>query len=463
VRTAAFLVVLLLLPAAEAANPSPLAVALPHGFSVSRGVMLAGHLDLPSAAVANAQLLEARDAAFESGTLTVCPVVAAEGSLRAALQALAGLTTQCPQGEMYKDARVRFGAGTDLATNGTSPVLALPAAALASFAADGTGGLVLSQDGLRLARPGDLFRFVPTSRGAQVTVTTERGTHMYNGTTHAFLHDGAAVRWHAAAAAGDWGRTLHVLLRPADGQAMSEALQPFRLLDVEGALLGADAREPRGNVSGLLYEYGSVAAFVNGAVVGRLAGSADGIGLDAAVVSLVRGDGFDLQADGRQWQGTFHARFVVAGDAASIAGGPALGPPWLLTLLFWVGAVVVMVVRRATPLRGRRAQGVWFVALPLALLVVDQLVLARPLGTSALQAWNAQARPGEVSALAVFEALTVVLAWACLALPVRIIIGRLTPAKWLWAAEAAWALVWLLGIALLPAAFFALGHGVARI
>ncbi|MES2155255.1 MAG: hypothetical protein V4510_08995 [bacterium] len=446
---------------ASGAATKPVDLHIPVDFSVSGGVMLAGHLDLPGGAVTNATFVGAREVRFEPGTLTVCPVTAAQDALPATIATiLGGLNATCPQGEHFPDGQLALSPGTMLASVGTAPVAATSRASLASFAQRG-GGLVLSDDGILLTRPGALFGMAPTSRADQVFVTTDKGTRTYNGTGYAFLHDGSAARFLAGGVAGTWG-TVHVVVTPADLDALRQAYRPFDLLALESALRGPEAREPQGNVSGLLYEYGRVPAFINGAALGRLQGTANGVPLDGTAVALVRSDHLELQADGAHLVGTGEPRLVIASQGIAVEGGPPLGPPWFFGALLWSAAILVLAVRRETPVRPRLDRLVWWVATGLAFLAVDRLVMAAPLGTSALSALTDGSTAGTVFSLALFESIAVALSWLVLALPVRLMTSR-TVRKHALVWQGAVGFAWLVVIALLPGAIFALAHSVARL
>lgn len=448
-------------PHDDGARLAAVRVALPASFGVAEGVMLSGHLERADARLSRAVLLDARDVTFDAGTLTVCPVAPTQGALMALQDLLAGLSADCPQGESFAGAEVRFGQGTDVATNATMRVTAFPAAVIASFARDGTGGLVMSADGIATQRPEAGFAFIATRRDAQVVVTTGTVERTYNGTGHAFLHDGEAARWRAGAVAAQWPGAVHLELTPA-GPAIREAMRPFDLLDVQEVLRGADRREPRSNVSTLLYEHGRVPAFLDGAILGRLDGEAGGTALDGGV-ALVRGGSFALEASGDSLAGTFAPRLTVAAAGVAVHGGPALAAPWWVGGLLWALALLVLGVRRLRPVRALPARATWWVAVPLAVLIVDQAVVGRLLGASALSSWASGAPPGEGFAIAAFATLTALLAWALVALPARLVVGRFLAARWMAVGEGAVAVAWLAALAVFPGAVFALGNAVARV
>jgi hypothetical protein len=453
----ALLVVLPLVPTA-AAEPADVSVGLPAGFFVTESVMLAGAVRADDAAWSDVTFLDAEVPTFTAGVLTVCPQ---EGGSATVLDALRRVGQDCRDASTFEDPTLRFGLGSDAVFAGAHTVATWPAASTVGFYGPDVTTMVMSDDGVGLAREGDLFRFAGTTSQTSLEVTDADGNVLYfNGTAFAFLHDAERV---TLTAAGGVGRMEPTALRVSEAPraAIEQAIDPFLILDLQTVALGPDGREPRANVTGLFLEFGRVPSFVNGALFGRLNGTAASVSFDNET-ALVRGN-FTLEREEERLTGTVEPTVVLGPDGVAFGGGKERRPPWMAVLGLWIAAIVLLALRRRAPKRADVLPWVWGAAILVALALADQAILADDLGTSGLQELRGGAGSGAVLALFLFEITLVALAFALVALPLRLIAGRLLDGRPLVTVEIVLAVAWLLTILLAPASYFALTHAVARL
>ncbi len=333
---------------------------------------------------------------------------------------------------------------------------------------DANGTVAMTMGGsarpLLLGPQDEATRFAAASAATSVAVLPARGDPVYfNGTSYAFLLQTREVRLQATALATALNGTFQATAAPAARADLAEALaDPFALLDAQESLLGPEAREPRGNVSRLLREFGRVPAYVNSALVGRIDGTASGRTFHGGV-ALVRGDAFALQRDGAQLVGTETPRVAVSEGGVSFAGGAVLDAPWIAFAIVWVVALAVLLVRQRAPERAAWVPALWAGAFVAGLLLFDHFVLQVRFGAGALAEARHQASPGIILSLLAFEAILFAACYLALALPGRLLIGRVLPPRLRLVGEIAWALLWALLPTLFPAAFFSLGYDLARI
>jgi len=462
------LLALALLPATVAAKPTqplPIDLVLPAKLSLSEATLVVGHLDAEGLSLSHAQALEARAGHLGKGSLTVCPVRLG-GQSRSALETvLSTLNQGCLDGQTFQDPQLRFGQGTGLEFNGTLGVSHVSSSSLAApFADPGhTLAMLLSDDGLALTPPKDGFwRFAPTSARSSIAVLVGSATTYYNGTDFAVVANSPTLDLSTGGFVGSVQGTLSLTVSPGSNGTLEQALRPFALLDLEEAALGPDAREPRGNVSAVFREFGRVPSFIDGAVEGRLNGTFGGLHLDGRL-ALVRATRLDLhEADGHL-VGTGTPVLVIASRGVAFGGVHPASPPWVAGIVLWAIAVVVLLVRRHAPARRWMHRATWLAAAIAALYIVDRTVLLPSLGTSALQVIGHHGSGGAILALTAFEVVLVVAAYLLLALPARLVAGRLAPKRFLWAAEGLIAFVWILLPLLFAASFFALAYAFARL
>lgn len=460
------MLVLLALPMAQA----DVRVQLPDTFRLSHATFLAGSVTLQDAVFANPVVAWPR-AALATGTLTVCPdVLGTGGFVRPLLiQVLQAVQTDCDGAQHFADPALAFGPESQLAFAGDLKVVAMPGAALVAPFADRNGSLAMtlgtSRQPLVLGPADGLTRFAAASPATSVAVVPQQGDPVYfNGTSYAFLLDADEVRVQATALATGLNGTFRATAGPAHRDDLAEALSdPFALLDAQESLLGPEAREPRGNVSRLLREFGRVPAYVNGALVGRIDGTASGRTFHGTI-ALVRGDLFTLQRDGDTLLGTEQPRAAVSEGGVSFGGGAVLQAPWLAFAIVWVVALAVLWVRRRAPRRAVWLPALWGGLMLGGILLFDRAVLQTRFGTGFLAEARHGANPGTLLSLLAFEAILFTASFVALAIPGRLLLGRLVPGDRVrLLAEIAWGVVWAVLPLLFPAAFFSLGYDLARI
>lgn len=460
------LLVLLAAPLAQA----DVRLQLPDEFRLSQATFLAGHVTLQDAVFAN-PVVAWPMAASGTGTLTVCPDVLGSGGLvrPTLIQVLANVQANCDGAQHFTDPTLAFGPDSQLAFAGDLAVVAMPGAALVAPFADDNGTLAMtlgsSRQPMRLGPDDGVTRFAGVTPATSVVVVPAQGDPIYfNGTSYAFLLDTDELRLQATALATGLNGPFRATAVPATRADLAEALaDPFSLLDAQESLLGPEAREPRGNVSGLLREFGRVPAYVNGALVGRIDGAASGRSFDGSV-ALVRGDLFTVQRDGDLLVGTEEPRAAISQGGVSFGGGAVREAPWVLFGVVWAVALLVLVVRRRPPERAVWLRGVWGGMALAGVLLFDRFVLQTRFGTGFLAEARHGASPGTLLSLAAFEAILFAASFLALALPGRLLIGRLMPgARLRLLAEIAWGALWALLPLLSPAAFFSLGYDLARI
>jgi hypothetical protein len=458
VRAAWLAALLLMAPAAAAVEVE---LAVPGRLALGEAVFLSGHVAMPGSEWTRLRATTVSGLEVPQARVTVCPI--GPGTNASALELLLATVYECPGGDVFHDARFRFGPGTDLAFGGLLGMEREPDASLAVPIGDGNGTLLLvpSADGARWRLENGSAAFAPTTRGSSITVTGKEGTATYGGTGFLFRAEGRSLELRAAGFAARLPGELRLAVGPAAPGTLESAIRPFELLDLEEAAAGPDAREPRGNVSGVLREYGRVAAFLDGAAAGRLEGAVGGVALDGGL-ALARGT-FELRREDGFLRGTGSPQAVIASGAVALDGSGLVGAPWPWVVAILVLCAAVLLLRRAAPSRTLPMRLAWVAAVVLSLAAVDRFLLEAAFGTSAAGAVRAGAPAGTVLALAAFEAVVVAASFLLLALPVRLVLGRVVPARFLLVAEGAWAAVWAFLPALFPAAFFALGYTFARL
>lgn len=444
---------LLGIPVASAAAVD---VAIPEALIVSSSILLAGSVTSDDAQWDDLTFVGAEGAAFPTGSLTVCP--RQQGTTLQ--QALRLASQECNGGVDHTDPDIRFGPATDVLFVGRHPIVAWPNASIVGFYGENTTALIPSADGLTLGREDTLFRFAPATPRASVEVEDAQGITYYNGSAFVFLHEAETVRMDAEGIVGGMGPCT-VRVAKAEREALDEAMRPFVLLELQGAALGADAREPRANVTELFLEFGRVPAFVNGAMLGRINGTVAGVAF-ANETALIRGE-FTLQRDERTLTGDVEPTVVIAEQGVAFSGRNVREPPWILAAIVWIVAALVLLVRRRDPEIGRLERWTWRIAPLLALVLADLAVLLAKFGTSALAELRGGGAPRAILSLAVFEIALVALSFLLLVLPVRIIERRTLRGKVQTAADVALAIVWLFVLVITPGATFALTHAVARL
>lgn len=460
----ALLILAMPLAAGKSAASVAVDLTLPDHFSLSEATLILGHIEMTGASFSHARFVNAHSGHLDGGNLTVCPVRLGGRSGSALETILSTLSQGCLDGQTFQDAQLRFGRGTSLAFNGTLGLTAMPAASvLVPFVDDErTVAVLLSDDGVTIAPADGLFRFAPTTPRSSIAVLTSAGTSYFNGTDYAVVASSPGLWLAAGGMTASLDLHLDVAVTPATNGTLEQALRPFDLLDLEEAALGPDAREPRGNVSGLFREFGRVPAFVDGALEGRLNGTIGSLGLDGGL-ALVRASRLDLQEENGHLVGNATPLIIIAPQGVALDGVHTVGPPWLWGLVFWIAAVVILAARRAAPVRTWFHRIVWLVAAALMAWIADATVLRPALGASALSEIGQHASGGPILALATFTVVLVLAAYFLLALPLRSVLGRLMPTRFLLLAEGVLALAWAILPFFFAASFFALAYVFARL
>jgi hypothetical protein len=449
-RVRVALLLLLALPLAHA----QIDLRVPTEFELKDAALLSGHLQAPGLTLGNMSVVEPTRVTFQGGNLTVCPLTAPRSGL---VPALLLLGADCAGGETFDSTQLDFGSGSRLLAAGTMPVRALPDAAVTVvFTRNDTMAMLLGQGGLEVSRPDSHFRFAATHAGTSVQVHSQTGPRYFNGTGFAFLHGGLTARWSALGVAAD-SNNPPLIVTAAGPEAVASAFHPATLLDLQEERRGPDAREARGNLTDILGGFGRVPAFVDGAILGRLDGTLAGHEVSDGVV-LLRADRIEVQRHGDHLQGRATPRILLTPDGVAFSGGRLHEAPWLVGIVLWLLAAVALAARRVPPSRRWPHRVLWAAAAAVAFLLIDLAMVAGSLGTSALQSLGQ--RGG--LALAVFEAAAIVLAFAFVALPVRVALGRLMPARLLLASEAGWAGLWLVALLVFRPQVFAWAYDVAR-
>ena len=461
-QAVALLAVLLASPAAADVD-----LTLSHEFRLSQATFLAGNLTLaPGASLVDPVVTGPRSAAA-LGTLTVCPeIFEADGVVRSAVLAgLALVDPQCDGGQSFTDPVLVFGRGTRLAFAGGLEITRMPGAVLLAPFGNGTVAMALGGARLPLAlAPAEgVSAFGATAPATSVAILQDGGPTYFNGTSYAYFLNGDMMTLDAAAIASALEGPFQATLVPAGREDLEQALSdPFALLDAEEVLYGADAREPRGNVSTVLREFGRVPAYVDGALFGHLNGTAGG-SRQQGDVSLVRGDRFVLTRNGDHLAGSEEPTVTLSPAGVAFDGGEPREAPWVWAALLWLIALLVLVVRRRAPQRKQRLRALWLAAALVSLVVVDLLLLRDDLGAGLASEARGGASPGTLLALATFELVLVGASFVALVLPARLLVGRLVPQRWLVLGEAGLAILWILLPVLLPATTFAMGYDLARL
>ncbi len=435
------------------------ALGLPDEFRLRNATLFIGALHLDGPEWLDPVFLDAREAELAEGTLVVCAKTSA-GVLAATRPAS---ESGCPDPTSHAAPWLTFGRGTDLHFYGPHRVIQLPAATLSLFTGDDrhAAAHLFSNQPMRLAGEG-AFSFEPVSAESAIYVDDPAGPVWYNGTEWRFTFDGAELAILAAGGAGWYAGDLRVHLQPAERSDVRTVLDPFRLLDLQERLLGPDGREPRANVTGLLTEYGRVSDYVNGAIVGRLNGTI-GARQHFGDVSLVRVESMEGVLSGPLLEGRLEPVVEVTPSGIAIEGGTLHKAPWGLVAAAWMAAIAASMVRRHPSVR-TRGQLALRVGAPVAgFILVDLGVMGRAFGTSALAGgWRRDFETPDLLALVTFELVTLAVAVLVVLLPLRVLTVRVVRTR-VTAAEAILVAFWLASLMVLPGAYFALGHDLARL
>ncbi len=456
----ALLLSLLVVAIADPVSGDSFDLGVPLDFRLRDATLLVGALRLDGPDWSEPVVLEAAHADLLDGSLVVC----AKRTRSVLAPDVPGSEAGCADPATHDVERIDFGLGTDLRFYGAHQVVALPEATMTVLTGEERHAVahIFSNQPLRLAREAGPFRFEPASPESTVLVDGAGGSVWYNGTEWEFTFDGPEVALYAGGAAGWYDGDLTLRLRPGERGDVREVLDPFRLLDLQELLLGADSREPRANVTGLLTEYGRVSDYVNGALVGRLNGTI-GERRHLGDVSLVRVEGLHATLAGQRLAGELTPVVEVTPSGIAIGGGGLWEAPWKLVAGLWIAALAVSLVRRHPAARTRSQLAVRVAAPVAGFVLVDLSVMAHAFGNSALSGgWRGDFDVPDLLALVAFELVTLAAAALLVLLPLRVMLGRFVRERAL-LAELVLVVAWLASLALLPGAYFALGHDLARL
>ncbi len=445
---------------AAAAEPDSFQLTLQDAFRLRDATLLVGQLVVDGPAWSGPVILDAREAQLDEGTLYVCP----KGPGPTVGPAVPGTQPPCTDGASHAAEVLSFGRGTDLRFAGSYLVDALPAGSLSLL----TGGErhaaahLFSSQPLVLSRTEKFFQFTPASVQSAIFVNDPQAPTWYNGTQWSFTFSGSQVSLLAGGAAGWYDDDLRIRLQPGDRHHVREVLEPFLLLDLQELLLGPNAREPRANVTGLLTEYGRVSDYVNAAIVGRINGTI-GTQSHAGDVALVRIESLSAVLSGDALTGTVEPIAQVTSSGIAIKHGPMREAPWGISLGLWLAALAAVVLAPRPSARGRVQWALRLVSPVAAWAVVDLGVMNTAMGNSVLTGGlRGEFDLPDLLALLAFEMVTLAAAMVLILLPARVFLLRFVRQR---AAlvEGVLIAVWLVSLVVVPGAYFALGHELARL
>ncbi len=471
VRVGIFLLVAcLVLPAVPAAGATQAEaeLAVQPRFRMDQTQLLIGGVQLDDPILADPGAVTVEDVGLPSGTLYVCPH---EGGQRDDVPPFPVLEQRCRDEESFEDPELVFGHRTWLAFGGNYTLVDGAAASMTLFtqAGDLPGSVLMAQaisaDGVRLGLDEGRLAFTPLLGSSEVTVETEDVRRQYNGTDWIFYFlgdDGDRVPLTAEGVFAGLQQPTHIRVGETDVSRLGPVLEADRLLDLQDAALGADAREPIGNATALFADRGRVPGLLNGALLGHINGTIGDRALDPGMVTVVRVDHLTGRVDRQTISG--QASVLHWSKAGSISQGlddPAQ-VPWVWIAILGVLASVAWLVGwdPAQPPRWER----WTVRSVVVLgLVAWDLSFAGVTGTSAGERLLAGGDLGVILALLGFELIAAGLAALAIYLPLAAGLRRGLPPTWNRWGRIAGATGWLLVLVLLPATVIVLGQLVARL
>lgn len=460
------IVVLAVSPAASAAAVD-VDLSLPDAFRFDGVVLVTGAVRADGLRASEVRIVDATRLVLAPGVLHACPDRNGTSDRAPPVEAVDGV---CRGGTSHADPRVAFGARTGLALEGTFAVTRAPAASLALFVADGGGAVwaaSTSTDGVGLAADAAPVVFRSTGTAASVAVEDEDGTAYYNGTDWRFVYEGnPSFEVSGGGVVASVPTPLRLSATPAPPAAFREALDLRRLLDLQEAADGADAREPVRNVTAAFSGFTRVPALANGALLGRLNGTVAGLAHSPDAPSFVRFARLDVTLTPTSMRGEAEATYAASAAGFASAGDEPSRPPVVAGVLAWAVAALAVVALPAATARDTRSSRAAAAAGVVAAFVAWDVVVWSALGSSAGTLLAAGEPRGSVALLLAFEAFAFALAWLLLAWPARVALRRVLARVASRAAPYAGALASIalvVVLALAPFAFLALGHLVARL
>lgn len=454
--------------AAAAPAVTEVALHVSPRFAFANATLLGGALAFAEAEIRDVGFVDAHALVLPAGTLVACP----RGG-GTAPPSVADPEQPCRGARAFENPRLTFGARTGLSFRDALVVERFPAASfglLVPASGRTTWATTLSPDGLSLSPGGDLLRFEPVGRSAEVVVDAEGETVVYNGTTVSFTFradEPGAFTVLADAAHAEAGTSLTLRLAPGPRDAFRAAFRPRVLLDAQEAVLGAAGRDPVRNLTAVVGAYARVPHLLNGAILGHLNGTAAGASFSPDRVAFVRAPRLEatLGEDGLL-AGTSEAVFYATTEGFAPVGGTVWRPPWILGGILWAVALATLALVPAARFhRAYSDTGRDLLAFALAFVLWD-LAVWRALGASGGTAlWNREPF-GATGAFLAFELVAFVLAFLVLALPVRLALRRLARRyvpRLLAATGPVTAVALLAYAAAAPFSLLALGYTVARL
>lgn len=431
-------------------------------------LLFIGNVGMMQAQLADPGAVTVKDLVLPGGTLFVCPN---EGGQRDEVPPFPVLEERCREEERFEDPALRFGRRTWLTFGGNHTMVDGANASMTLFTREGPqpGPLLMAQaisvDGVGLALDQGRMAFTPLLGSSEVTVETDDRTRQYNGTDWVFYFQGDQDgRFHLAAQGlfGGLREAVDLEVSEADTDRLRPVLDPERLLDLQDAALGADAREPIRNATALFADRGRVPGLLNGALLGHVNGTVGARTPDPGAVTVVRVDQLNGEVQAEGITGQANVLHWSQGGAISQGLDDPAQVPWV-----WIG-VLFAVAGMAwllgwTPAKPPRWEPWAVTSLAVVGMVAWDLRFGSVMGTSGLEGLVQGGDLGVILALLGFELIAAGLTALAVYLPLKIGLRRgLTPRWNRWGRLGA-ATGWALILVLLPATVIVIGQLVARL
>lgn len=435
---------------------------------MNQTLLFIGNLALDQAQLADPGAVTVEDLVLPEGTLFVCPY---EGGQRDEVPPFPVVEQRCRGEESYEDPDLRFGRRTWLAFGGNH-TLAQQANASMTFFSRGAPqpasllmGQVLSGDGVALSLDQGRMAFTPMLGSSEVTVEAGEQTRRYNGTDWIFYFQGDQDDRFRLAAQGLFGglpEGVDVELSEADVDRLRQILDPERLLDLQDAALGADAREPIRNATALFADRGRVPGLLNGALLGHVNGTIGDRSPDPGAVTVVRVDRLvgEVQPQGITGQTTV-LHWSQGGAIGQGLDDPAEVPwVWIAVLFVLAGLAWLLGWAPAKP----PGWEPWVAgSLAVVGVVAWDLRFGSVMGTSGIERLLEGGDLGVLMALVGFELIAAGLTALAVYLPLKVGLRRGLPPRWNRWGRLGAATAWGLVLVLLPATVIVIGQLVARL
>lgn len=455
------------LPAAGATQ-APIELEVQPELRMNQTMLFIGHVSLGGPELADPGAVTVDHLTLPAGTLYACPQ---EGGQRDEVPPFPVLERRCRGEESFEDPELRFGRRTWLAFGGNHTLAKEANASMTLLTRDGDQpgpllvGQLISDDGVRLGLDEGRLAFTPLLGSSEVTVDTGDRARQYNGSDWVFYFEGSQDGQVGLVAEGLYAGLrdpVDLDVRETDVDALETVLEPRRLLDLQDAAIGADAREPVDNATALFADRGRVPDLVNGALLGHANGTLGGRELDPETVTTVRVDSLTAQADPQGITGQASVLYRAQGGAISAGLEDPAGVPWVVIAVLVVVAGLAWLAGWDPATTGARER--WGLrGLAVGGLLVWDLRFGSVTGTSALSTLGDGWDLGVFLALLGFELIAAGLAAVAFYAPASVGLRRgLPPSLNRWGRLGA-ATVWVLVLVLFPALVIAMGQLVARL